>query len=63
MKKKTVVSMVASSLLLAPFVLNQVVAADEKYLGDDGEIQKWLTKEKLMFVVLEKYDIHLTLQE
>ena len=29
MKKKTVVSMVASSLLLAPFVLNQVVAADE----------------------------------
>ena len=29
MKKKTVVSMVASSLLLAPFILNQVVAADE----------------------------------
>ena len=29
MKKKTVVSMVASSLLLAPFVLNQVAAADE----------------------------------
>lgn len=29
MKKKPVVSMVASSLLLAPFVLNQVVAADE----------------------------------
>lgn len=29
MKKKTVVSMLASSLLLAPFVLNQVVAADE----------------------------------
>ena len=29
MKKKTMVSMVASSLLLAPFILNQVVAADE----------------------------------
>ncbi|WP_449160690.1 CocE/NonD family hydrolase, partial [Streptococcus sp.] len=29
MNKKTVVSMMASSLLLAPFVLNQVVAADE----------------------------------
>ena len=29
MKKKTMVSMVASSLLLAPFVLNQVAAADE----------------------------------
>ena len=29
MKKKTMVLMVASSLLLAPFILNQVVAADE----------------------------------
>ena len=29
MKKKTMVSMVASSLLLAPFILNQVVEADE----------------------------------
>lgn len=32
MKKKTMVSIVASSLLLAPFVLNQVVAADENVL-------------------------------
>ncbi len=34
MKKKTVVSMVASNLLLAPFVLNQVVAADENLAGN-----------------------------
>ena len=30
MKKKTMVSIVASSLLLAPMVLHQVVAADEQ---------------------------------
>ena len=30
MKKKTMVSIVASSLLIAPMVLHQVVAADEQ---------------------------------
>ena len=30
MKKKTMVSIVASSLLIAPIVLHQVVAADEQ---------------------------------